>query len=125
MVVSSAQYLVSPVFYWGFALSGSRFAPPRPLRQRRLRSILLMSRPPLLCEEGNVVCAPIFKLRHYRKIAGSVSRRNIASASAGDNFDRSSSHHVMTEISAPTTKCVTAFLGRSERYSLAESVFRS
>src|SRR5215510_13918497 len=27
--------------------------PPRPLHQRRLRDILLMSRPPLLCKEGN------------------------------------------------------------------------
>src|SRR5206468_4327891 len=37
-----------------FALPGSRFAPPRPLRKRRLRDIFLRSRPPLLCEEGNV-----------------------------------------------------------------------
>jgi len=28
--------------------------PPRPLHQRRLRDIFLMSRPPLLCKEGNI-----------------------------------------------------------------------
>src|SRR5215831_2660471 len=27
--------------------------PPRPLRQRRLRDFFLMSRPPLLCQEGS------------------------------------------------------------------------
>jgi hypothetical protein len=37
----------------GFALSRSRFAPVRSF-QRRLRDIFLMSRPPLLCEEGNI-----------------------------------------------------------------------
>ena len=55
LMVSSAKF--SPVFYRGFALSGSRFAPPR-LRLRvaqlllRLRPIGLALRA-LLCEEGN------------------------------------------------------------------------
>ena len=50
-VVSSAINRM-PVFYLGFALSGSRFAPPRPRRFGGSRYFLL-AQPPLLREEGN------------------------------------------------------------------------
>ena len=41
----------------GFGMHSRNLAcerPPRPLHQRSLRDIVLMSRPPLLSEEGNV-----------------------------------------------------------------------
>src|SRR5579862_4537212 len=42
-----------PNFFSGFALSGSRSAPPRLRAIRWLRNLYLTAHPPLLCEEGN------------------------------------------------------------------------
>src|SRR5881397_1722060 len=95
---------------FGAIFSRRRSDPPRPLCQRRLRSILLMSRPPLLCEEGNVVCAPIFKLRHYR-VDGGVPMVTAILANRGPK-----------RLQIATTDCEVRFsiIGQKGMKSLAE-----
>src|SRR5215467_10983404 len=44
---------IAEVFWNAFFRNGFHSGPPRPLHQRRLRDFFLMSRPPLLCQEGS------------------------------------------------------------------------
>src|SRR5262245_31635099 len=69
--------------------------PPRRLRKRRLRDIFLMSRPPLLCKEGNVAhhASSANSFTPYlssvrRQAVGDVFARIVASAHSHDDVLR-------------------------------------